>query len=133
MRELCEKFLSPIDGYRSPNLKDPDRYRREARSILSVRVAGRSSEDRPAASVRNDEIDGMRNTLGDWIIAVDVDEATGSETARKLSPRSAAMAMARLSKVYNWGRRAELIDCTNPVAGCERPVYFIVDRRLRAG
>src|SRR5438270_3072886 len=30
-------------------------------------------------------------------------------------------ALAALSKMYNWARKRGVIDCANPVVGCERP------------
>lgn len=108
VKELCEKFLAE---YRSPKLKDPSRYTREARSILSVRVWPHLG-NRLAGSVGHLDVERMRDLL------------TAQETKSgdpQLSPRSVAMALAVLSKVYNWARRAGHVACANPVAGCDRP------------
>lgn len=108
VKELCEKFLT---GYRSPKHKDPDRYERESRSILSVRVYPQLGH-RAAAAVQPKDVEAMRDALT---------AGRGDDGAPSLSPRSVTMALAKLSKVYNWGRRQGHIECPNPVSGCDRP------------
>lgn len=101
VRELCDKFLAE---YRSPKLKDREHYIDEARSTLSSRVWP-SIGDLPAAKVTTERLEVLR----DFLLGEDY------------KPRSVIMAFAVLGKVYEWARRAQLLDVPNPAWATEKP------------
>jgi integrase len=101
VKALGERFAKE---YSSPKLKDPKRYHQEASNILALRVYPHLG-DHAAAAVTALEVEQMRDKL----------------TAEGYAARSVTLALATLSKVYNWGRKVCAIDCPNPVKGCERP------------
>ena len=101
VRELGARFGAE---YSRPKLKDPEKYRRRARGTLEHRVYP-SLGDKPAASVTPDDVERMRDEL----------------TKQGAAGSSVMQALATLSKMYNWSRKRALIDCANPVVGCERP------------
>lgn len=52
---------------------------------------------------------------------LEVERTRDKLLAADYAARSVVLAMATLSKMYNWGRKVGAIDCANPVKGCERP------------
>lgn len=99
--ELSKRFL---DEYAPPHIKDLARYRREIGCVHRVRILPRFRKT-PAASVVIAEVEALRD----------------QQLSDALSAASVTQTLAALSKLYSWARRAGLIDCANPVSGCERP------------
>lgn len=105
--ELARHFLGEVEGeagYQRPAIKDLEAYRGHAKSHLSVRVAPVLGA-RAAASVRLADVERLRDAL----------------LARGLAAASVKQTLAHLSKLYNWARRAGLVEVANPVSGVERP------------
>jgi integrase len=100
IRELSEQFLTE---YGPPRIKDIKVYRSQARCMFKVRILP-TLGDKPAASVRT----------------LDVERLRDRQLADGLSPGSVAQTLATLSKLYSWANKVGLLDCGNPVIGCER-------------
>jgi integrase len=106
IEDLARRFLGEMEGdpgYAPPRIKDLRRYRWEARSILSNRVA--RLLPRSAAEVTTQDVERERDKL----------------IADKWAAESVVHALNVLSKLFNWARRSGLIECANPVQGVERP------------
>ena len=106
VEQLCERFLKE---YASPKLKDPERYKAEARSIFRVRVWPEIGHI-PARAVTSVDVERMRDA-----------QKRVTDDHDVLSAGSIVHSLATLSKAYNWGARMGIICCGNPVKGCERP------------
>ncbi|MFI5229220.1 MAG: tyrosine-type recombinase/integrase [Gemmatimonadales bacterium] len=107
--ELARRFLGEVEGepgYAPPRIKSISNYRRDARSMFKVRILPLFGSI-PAASITHLDVERMRNAL--------------AAPPHSLAPASIVQTLAVLSKLYNWSRRAGLIDCANPVQGVERP------------
>ena len=105
--ELARHFLGDVDGepgYAPPRIKNLTAYRGDARSALEVRVLPTLGM-RAASEVSTADVERMRDAL----------------LASKRKAATVTHALAILSKLYNWSRKVELIDCANPVVGVERP------------
>jgi integrase len=100
IRELVGRFL---EEYGPPSIKDIAVYRSQARCTFKVRILP-TLGDLPAASVRT----------------LDVERLRDRQLAGGLTPGSVAQTLAALSKLYSWANKVGLLDCGNPVAGCER-------------
>lgn len=104
--ELVLRFLGDVEGvpgYAPPRIKSIRSYRRDARATfkrITTVIGGR------AAST---------------ITSVDVERLRDGQIAAELSAETVVHTLGKLSKLYNWARRAGLIDCANPVSGIERP------------
>jgi len=106
VRDLTMRFLGEVEGvagYSSPRLKDLGVYRSQARTTFKVRILP-TLGDRAAVSVT----------------VADVKRLRDAQLAGGLKPGSVAQTLAYLSRLYTWARDAGLVDCPNPVAGCER-------------
>lgn len=101
--ELATRFL---DEYAPPRIKSIKNYRRDARSVLKARILP-ALRARAAASIGTHDIERFRDSL--------------AAEPHRLAPASIVQTLAVLSKLYNWARRAGLVDCANPVQGVERP------------
>lgn len=111
--ELGAHFLGDVEGdrgYTSPDIKDLEQYRAEARSKLDVRIVPRLG-DRAAQSLRVVDVEAFRDEL----------LAKEDDGGAELSPASVKLTLAVLSKMYAWGRKVGLVDCDNPAKGCKRP------------
>lgn len=105
--ELIKHFLGKVEGklgHAPPRIKDLASYRRDAKSCFKVRVSP-SIGTRAAASVTTRDVEAMRDKL----------------IGEKRAAASVVQSLAILSKLYNWARKAGLIECANPVQGVERP------------
>jgi len=114
IEELGAMFLGDVDGtpgYSSPDIKDLDNYRAEARSKLDVRVYPRIGK-RAASSLRVVDVEAFRDEL----LSDDVEDGGAA-----LSPASVKLTLALLSKMFSWARRVGHVEIDNPVRGCKRP------------
>jgi integrase len=100
LKQIGAKFCELYDDER---LKEPKRYRREAKTILKVRVYPHIG-NRVVSSLEADDIETLKSTL-----------------LKKLSPASVRLAMATLSRMCVWARRKKYIACANPVEKVPRP------------
>lgn len=100
VEKLGEKFVAE---YTSPKLKDVQAYRDEAKSLLN-RVYP-TLGTRAAASVTSLDIERLRDQLLD----------------EKYAGASVIGTLAKISRMYVWGRKQRWIDCGNPASGVERP------------
>jgi len=100
VKQLAEAFLA---GYTNPKIKDIESYRAEAKSRLEVRVYPHVGS-RAAASLEVTDMERLRDLL-----------------LKDYSGSSVKSTLAAISKMYNWGKRAKLVSCDNPVSGCVRP------------
>lgn len=103
--ELGAKFCAE---YSSPKLKDPADYRKEALSVFNVRITPFLGE-RAAASITNLDVEKLR----DWV-------AAPKPGGLSLSPASANLTLACLSKCFTWARKQGLVDVDPPTKGVER-------------
>lgn len=110
LQELGEKFLDEHEGYSSPRIKDMKKYRAEAKSKFTVRVYPRLGK-RIAATLTTYDFERLRDELLR-------DEQDGGA---ELAPASVTLTLAALSKMYEWARKSGLVECHNPISGCERP------------
>lgn len=96
--ELIEQFLRE---YSRPKLKDIDKYRAQARSVLAraLPYLGKLS----AAEVESEDVAKMRDALG-----------------RRFAAGTVYNILATLSAVFSWAMRQELAP-RNPCKGVERP------------
>ena len=104
--DLAARFLGDVegvDGYSTPKIKSLAVYRALARTTLKCRILPTLAK-RPATSI----------TLAD------VKRLRDAQLTAGLKPGSVAQTLATLSRLYTWARSAGLVDCCNPVAGCER-------------
>ena len=107
VEELARRFVGDVSdcaGYAPPRIKDLDAYRGDARSAFKVQI-NPSLGSRAAASVALEDVERLRDLL----------------LARGLAAATVMHALAALSKLFNWGRRAKLVEVANPVQGVERP------------
>lgn len=100
IRELGDLFVEKFTG---PRIKDPEDYRMEAKSVLTVRVYP-TLADYSAASVTSLDVEALRDKL-----------------AEDYAPATVNNTLNTLSKLYGWATKQKLIDCPNPVRGVERP------------
>jgi integrase len=100
VRELGDEF---VKRYTRPRLKDPATYRREAKSVLAVRIYPVLG-DKAAAQVTRRDVEALRNALSE-----------------KYEPSSVVCTLATLSRLFVLARNEGLIDCANPASGVERP------------
>lgn len=104
--QLVARFLGDVEekaSYKPPTIKNLPRYRRDARSDFGSRVLP-TLGSHAAASVKAADVEQLRDGL-----------------LERLEAASVTQTMAHLSKLYNWARRAGLVDCPNPVQGVARP------------
>jgi integrase len=98
--EMAERFLRE---YNSPKIKSIAKYRASHRSRL--RMARQMFGGRTANSITLRDVEAVRD----------------AGLAEKLANETVVHMLRGLSKLYNWARRAGIIDCANPVSGVERP------------
>jgi integrase len=110
VKQLGEKFAAE---YTRPKIKDAETYRRRARGFFENHINPLIGA-RAAASVEPKDVDRLRDTL----------------SAKGGAGSSVMQVLAALSKAFNWGRKQGLIDCANPVSGCERPGVAAVEDYL---
>lgn len=104
---LARRFLGEaegVTGYSSPAIKNLAHYRRDARSVFNSRILPTFGLTRAAKVTR-----------------ADVERLRDAQLSAGLSPETVTHTLASLSKLYNWARRLELVDCPNPVEGVARP------------
>lgn len=101
LQKLLDRFMAE---YRGPNLKDAAEYHKQTSAVFNVRILPQLGP-RAAASITSVDVEKMRDDL----------------LADDYAPGSVGFTMARLSKVYEWGKRQGLVSCDNPVKGVEYP------------
>jgi integrase len=104
---LVERFNAE---YRPPRLKNPEDYRKQTVTVYNCRIKPALGY-RAAASITTLDVERLRDQL--------LAEVPGVRDG--YAPKSVSWTMARLSKVYVWGRKVGAIDCPSPVAGVEHP------------
>lgn len=107
LRQLEARFTKE---YAPPRLKDVETYRKMTRSVFDCRILPTLGE-RAAASITSLDVERLRDALLAPVAGV----------RDGYAPKSVSWTMARLSKVYVWGRKVGLVDCGSPVAGVEHP------------
>lgn len=107
LRELEARFSAE---YAPPRLKDIAEYRKQTRSVFDCRILP-TLGDRAAASLTSLDVERLRDALLAPVAGV----------RDGYAPKSVSWTMARLSKVYVWGRKVGAIDCASPVVGVEHP------------
>jgi integrase len=100
IEQLGEKFTTE---YAAPKLKNPEDYRMEAKSVLTVRIYP-ALGPRAAASVGQLDVESLRDAL----------------IAEGYAKQSVTNTLNTLSKLYGWAHKQKLIDCPNPVRGVEK-------------
>ncbi len=112
VRDLVARFLGDVPdapAYAPPRIKSIKSYRRDARSIFTVRVLP-ALGDRAAADVTSSDVERLRDAL-----------LAPAPAGAGLANASVVQTLALLSKLFTWSRKAGLVDCANPVSGVERP------------
>jgi site-specific recombinase XerD len=101
LAQLVEKFNAE---YRPPKVKNIAEYRVQTKAGMAARVLP-ALGSRRATSITSNDVETLRDRL------LDEGYAGGS----------VAWTLARLSKVYAWGIKKNVIDGINPVSGVDYP------------
>lgn len=101
VRQLFEKFQAE---YRSPRIKDLKEYRSQTSAVFCMRILPTLGE-RAASTITHLDVEKLRDDL----------------LAAEYAGGSVAWTIARLSKVFVWGKRAKYIDVESPTSDVEYP------------
>lgn len=107
--KLADKFLDEKEGYRAPKIKDIAKYRKQARYNLNRLLPTIGST--PAAQLTALQLERLRDEL--------MTPSASGEAGYAV--RSVRLAFAVISKMYTWGRKMGLVDCSNPASALEMP------------
>lgn len=108
---VAELFSRFVAEYRPPKIKDADDYHAQTKAVFNMRILP-TLGSRPASSIKQSDVEDLRDAL------LEGDPATD---AKAYARGSVAVTMARLSKVYEWGKRKGIVACDNPVKGVDYP------------
>jgi integrase len=106
VNQLADEFIAKYD--RPGRIKNVKRYRKDAKWQIDGYVRGLIGV-KLARDVTQDDVERIRDAV----------------LAKGRSPQTTVHVMKVISRMYRWGRKKKLIDCTSPTQDVERPKVLL--------
>ena len=112
-KELADLF---VVEYSTPRVKDIETYRRDAKYMLERHIVPALGA-KPADRVRPADVVALR----DHGLRAGRHARKKTDGPEGLRPQTVKHWLMCISRIYNWARQRELIECPNPVAFVDKP------------
>ncbi len=118
LKQLADLFVAQ---YSTPRVKDIETYRSTAKYMLERHIIP-ALGSKPADKVRPADLEALRDWgLREGKVRRRAGKGGSTDAAEGLKPQTVKHWLMCISRIYNWARQRDLIDCPNPVGRVDKP------------